>query len=148
MMRTFVSVVLSMSLVLALACCRGEKLPSRDQIPVLRQTLGNLERALAARSAVAIDSMASVDMVELGLSSDSLMGLVYGPERNFSFVRLGNYEIFYDRERSVIDCEIQDSSKAPGRPIKLYFKLDGKRWLLTRFEVAKRDSADVSDTSR
>jgi hypothetical protein len=148
MMRTLVGVGLSLSLILALVCCRGDKLPSRDQIPVLRQTLGNLERAIAARSAVAIDSMASVDMVELGLSSDSLMSLVYGSERDFSFARLGNYEIFYDRERAMIDCEIQDSSNAPGRTIKLYFKLDGKRWLLTRFEVAKRDSAAVADTPR
>jgi hypothetical protein len=137
----------ALSLVLTLIGCRGDKLPSRDQIPVLRQTLGNLERAIASRSTTAVDSLASIDLLDLGLSSDSLMSLVYGPNRDFSFSRLGNYEIFYNREMSVISCEIQDSSDRPGRPIKLYYKLDGTRWLLTRFEMVTRDKA-VTDTSR
>jgi hypothetical protein len=137
----------ALSLVLTLIGCRGDKLPSRDQIPVLRQTLGNLERAIASRSTTAVDSLASIDLLDLGLSSDSLMSLVYGPNRDFSFSRLGNYEIFYNREMSVISCEIQDSSASPGRPIKLYYKLDGTRWLLTRFEMVTRDKA-VTDTSR
>ncbi len=146
MRRPVCWVLIALALLPALVGCQGDKLPSRDQIPILRQTLGNLERAIASRSTPAIDSLASIDLLDLGLSSDSLLGLVYGPHREFSFVRLGNYEIFYNREMSVIDCEIQDSSNQPGRPIKLYFKLDDKRWLLTRFEVVRRDSTAVDTT--
>jgi hypothetical protein len=126
---------------LMLSGCGGEKLPSRDQIPVLRETLYRLEQAVAERNRAAIDSLLSVDILDFDQDSDSLLRLVYGPDGERSFLHLGDYEILYDNRMSLITCNVIDSAGAVTNPLRLYYKLDNGRWLLRKFEITPTSAA-------
>jgi len=124
------------------AGCDSDKLPSRDEIPVLRERVYQLEQAVLRRSPLAIDSMASIELLDAGLSSDSLLSFVYGPEDDFAFARFDNYSIFYNRKFAVVTCEIADSTGEVNRPVKLVFSKHDKAWLLKGFETVADNKAD------
>lgn len=123
------------------AGCEKEKLPSRDEIPILRERVYKLEQAVLHRSTAEIDSLASAEMLERGLSADSLLGLVYGPDRDRPFAKFDNYTIFYDRSLALVTCDIADSTADAGRPVKLIYHKYGDRWLLRSFQPAADSSA-------
>jgi len=123
--------------------CGGEDLPSRDEIPILRQRVHAVEQAIASANPAVLDSLLSVEMLDEGQSSDSLLSFVYGPERDFSFYRLGDCSIFYTKNLAVVDCFVMDSTETSDHPIKLHFKKYDDVWLLKKFERgdADRDSS-------
>ena len=99
-MRTQWLVIILVGLALIVGGCDEEKLPSRDQIPILKQKLYALEQAVDTRNRAAIDSLLSVEIldekrsryaVELnsitGLVSYTLGGKQYEPLRTESDFR-------------------------------------------------------------
>ena len=138
---------LSRSLVAAFALvicgCGGDDLPSRDQIPVLRQRVYALEQGIRSHNRAGIDSLLSVDILELKEDSDSLLRFVYGGSDRFQFKRLGDYTIFFNKDIGVVDCFIMDSTQNRDRPLRLKYKLDDKVWLLTEFGAGPPDSAKL-----
>ena len=126
---------------LMLSGCSADELPSRDQIPILRENLFALEQAIKARSRAALDTLLSVDILDVGQDSDSLLRFVYGPEDDFPFSRLGGYQIFFSHDLAVIDCFIMDSTDSRNRPLRLSYKHDQETWLLNRFQIGRPDSA-------
>ncbi len=138
----FVLVVLLPLLIMS--GCGRQKLPSRDQIPVLRGVVYNLEKALKEKDRTCLDSLLSVDILDRGEDSDSLLRFVYGSDGSFPFMRLGNYEIFYSTELAVVDCYIMDSTEQTDRPLRLNYKFDDGLWLLREFAPGPLplDSAD------
>lgn len=133
----------------AMIGCQREKLPSRDQIPVIRARLQALNEGILQQDRAAIDSLLSVSILDLHEGADSLLRYVYGPDSLFPFRRLGDYDIFYTEDRAVIDCFIMDSAEDHSRPFKLTFGLEDTLWLLRRFEpgTPKVDSTADSATA-
>ena len=123
--------------------CGGQDLPSRDQIPVLRQRVYALEEGIRTRSRAGIDSLLSTDVLDVKESSDSLLKFVYGSDDRFPFKKLGDYTIFFSKEVGVVDCFIMDSTENHDRPLRLKYKLDGKLWLLTEFQAGHPDSTKL-----
>ena len=121
------------------AGCDREKLPSRDEIPILRERVYQLEQAVLRRSPAAIDSLASAEILDAGMGSDSLLSFVYGPGGDFPFAKFDKYSIFYDNNIAVISCVIADSAGQVRRPVKLIYRKYDKTWLLKSFQA-------VSDT--
>ena len=126
-----------------MAACGEEELPSREQIPVLRARLSALQQALSERNRPAVDSLLSVDILELHQDSDSLLRFVYGPEGTFPFRQLGDYTIFFSNELAVIDCFLMDSTAGHNRPLRLIYKFDHDLWLLKEFRVGDTDSTSL-----
>ena len=123
--------------------CMKEELPSRDEIPVLRSKLYALEQGILNRNRAALDSLLSVEILEIKQSSDSLLSFVYGPDQEFPFFRLGNYEIMYSKKLAFIECFAMDSLETTTRPIKFTFKNDEGIWLLKKFEPGTLDTSSV-----
>jgi len=123
---------IALGFILAGGC--GQKTPSRDHIPVLQQRVFQLQEAIKANNRAAIDSLLSVSILSEGLDSDSLLRFVYGPAGEYPFDRLGDYEIFYTKERALIKCYIMDSSACRDRPIRLIYKYEHDMWLLKSFD--------------
>ena len=126
-----------------LAACSEEKLPSREQIPVLRNRLFALQQGLSARNRGSIDSLLSVDILDYHQDSDSLLRFVYGPDGRSAFSQLGDYTIFFNNELAVIDCFVMDSTKQHDRPLRLIYKLDNDLWLLKEFRPGGVDSTSL-----
>ena len=78
--------------------CHKEKLPSREQIPILRSRLFSLQEALSQRNRSAMDSLLSADILDLHEDSDSLLRFVYGADGSFPFRELGDYTIFFSND--------------------------------------------------
>ena len=128
---------------LLLSSCGKEKLPSREQIPVLRERLFALEAGLREHNRAAIDSLLSVDILDYKQDSDSLLRFVYRPDGTFAFRKLGDYTIFFSRELAVIDCFIMDSTGEHDRPLRLMYRHDRDIWLLTEFREGHPDSTGL-----
>lgn len=127
--------VLAVSAVLSWGCMTEPEPPSREQIPLLRQQLFRLQEAVRLRNGAAIDSLLSVEILNEGLSRDSLLRFVYGAADTIPFVRIANYQIVFDNNRARIDCELVDSA-SQNRPIVLTWLLADSTWLLKRFAPA------------
>ena len=140
MTRRLLLIGLLAGLLVGLTGCGDEKLPSRDQIPILQAKLYALEQGLVDRNRAAIDSLLSVEILDIDQSSDSLLRFVYGPDDAFPFVRLGEYRIFYGNRLAVINCYVMDSTEQLDRPLELLFKNDEERWLLKEFRVGEADT--------
>ena len=123
--------------------CGGEKLPSREQIPVLRGKLFALQKGLGERNRSAIDSLLSVDILDIHQDSDSLLRFVYGSDGSYSFKQLGDYTIFFSNELAVIDCFVMDSTARRDRPLRLIYGLDRDLWLLKEFRPGGADSTSL-----
>ncbi len=121
------------------SCDKTEKI-SRDHIPALKEKLYQLQLAVKNKNIGGIDSLMSVEILDKGLSSDSLLSLVYGTDSSFEFTQFGNAEIFYTNHRGFVDCYIMDSLTERSRPLKLELKFDDSLWLFLNFEVGPRDS--------
>lgn len=131
-LSSWIALVAVASIVLA-AC--EKKSPKRDQIPVLKNRLYELQTAVKDRNAAAIDSLLSVKIISKEQSSDSLLSLVYGPGRDFAFERFGNYNILYTTDKARIECYIMDSTSSTDRPLVLFLAGEDDLWLFTSFEV-------------
>ena len=129
--------------VLIVGGCGEEKLPSRDQIPILKQNLYALEQAVLGRDRATIDSLLSVEILDAGLDSDSLLRFVYGPNDDYPYYRLGDYDIFYSNDIAVINCYIMDSTEQTDRPLRLLYKHSEELWLLKEFRVGDPDTTET-----
>ncbi|MFQ6008761.1 MAG: hypothetical protein ACE5K8_07410 [Candidatus Zixiibacteriota bacterium] len=116
-----------------------EKTPSRDLIPVLKESIYLLQEALKARNQAAIDSLMTPEILTIGQNSDSLIRFVYGSEDQFTFERFGNCEIVYTADIARISCFIMDSTSRTDRPIVFTLVNRHDLWLLKRFEAGQRN---------
>jgi len=119
---------------LLLAACAKQS-PKRDQIPLLKSRLYELQIAVKERNAAAIDSLLSVSIISKKQSSDSLLSYVYGPEGDFAFRQFGNYNILYTSDRARIECYVMDSTSSADRPVVFFLADEHDMWLFTSFEV-------------
>jgi hypothetical protein len=122
--------------------CGREKLPSREEIPILREKLFALQTAVLQRNPSAIDSLASAQMLDKGESADSLLSLVYGPQGDFRFKEFGDYSIFFGNKVAVISCKIIDSAANVSYPVKFTYKKYDKVWLLNSFKVTDEAASE------
>ncbi len=133
---------------LVLAAC-GKQSPKRDQIPLLKSRLYELQVAVKERNTAAIDSLLSVSIISKKQSSDSLLSLVYGPDRDFAFERFGNYNILYTSDKARIECCVMDSTSSTDRPVVFFLADEHDLWLFTSFEVGAGEpdtlQADTTD---
>ncbi len=125
-----------------LVTCGEKKTPSRDYIPLIKESLSRLQEGVRNQNAGAIDSLLSVDILKYQQSSDSLLNFVYGPARLFTFESFGQPVIIYTDEVAKVECYAMDSTHQTNRPIVLTFIHSSDQWLLSRFEIdlAARDS--------
>jgi len=122
--------------------CGKEKTPSRDHIPLIKERLSRLQEGVKNKSAAAIDSVLSVNILKNQQSSDSLLKFVYGAEGLFSFESFGQPVIIYTDEVAKVEAYIMDSTHQTERPVIFTFIFDDDQWLLNKFEpdTSKRDS--------
>lgn len=108
--------------------------PSRDHIPAIRVQVLKLQNAMKQSNRAAIDSVSSVELLDAGLSSDSLLRFAYGSNGEFPFGRLADVRIAYTANRARVDCAMVDTADLQPRPLVLTFALTDSLWLLKRFD--------------
>jgi len=132
--HTLLRSALLLGTAILLTACGKEKMPNRDYIPQLRSQLNNLQIAVQERDRARIDSMLSVQILDIKENSDSLLSFVYGPSGDFAFTHFGDAEIFYTDDKARIDAYIMDSTDSRNRPVTFTLIREHGMWLLKRFE--------------
>jgi len=138
---------------LLVASCGPEKTPDRNQIPIIKGRVYDLQEAVKAKDRAGIDSLLSVQILDLGLSSDSLLNFVYNFDgAYFPFERFGDYRIFYTHNIARVDCYLMDSTSRTDRPFSMTMVKEHDLWLLKRFQAGLPDSmgletGDTVDTN-
>jgi len=126
--------IIVMSLVVG---CADTDPPSREHIPLLRKALQRLGETVVAQNRAAIDSLLSVQILDQGQNSDSLLRFVYGPGRDFAFTGFALGEMTYRNKAARIDCFVADTSMRKDRPVVLTMVFEHDRWLLKRFDAGE-----------
>jgi hypothetical protein len=121
---------------LVLTSC-GERAPKRDQVEIIKGQFSRLQSALKDRNRVVLDSLSSRDMVDDGLTVDSLLRFVGGTESPHAFDHFGRYEFVYNSKKARVDCPLVDSTGHEYGAVTLTFARSGDTWLLKRFETAQ-----------
>ena len=142
MIKTMIRAMPIFLMAVSIISCGKEKTPSRDHIPLIKERLSRLQEGVKNKSAAAIDSVLSVNILKNQQSSDSLLKFVYGAEGLFSFESFGQPVIIYTDEVAKVEAYIMDSTHQTERPVIFTFIFDDDQWLLNKFEpdTSKRDS--------
>lgn len=135
MIRMSIGIVLLLTAVLfiVVGCDEEPSTPPRDQIPVLKEAVYNLQERVKERNRAAIDSLLSAKILDNKQSTDSLLSYVYGPHGDYAFTQFGRCEIFYTKDNAEARCYIMDTSRTSNRPIRFSFILQDSTWLLESF---------------
>jgi hypothetical protein len=118
-----------------LVSCGEEKTPSRDHIPLIKESIARLQKGVIDRNPAALDSLMSVDILKYKQSSDSLLKFIHGPNDEYGFNSFSQADIVYTDEIAKVECLLKGSDTAILRPITLTFVYDHDMWLLSRFEI-------------
>lgn len=127
------NLVLSLAVLLLLTLACAKKNPPRDEIPVIKDLLAKLDRAVKEQNAAAIDSLIIGEALNQGYSSTKILDDVYDGGRGF--YTFGRREFFYTRDRGVVNCFIMADSADIGRPIEITLIKTGDRWLIKKFDL-------------
>lgn len=137
----YAKTVAIVSAALLLLSCGKKRTPNRDEIPVIKGQMYDLQEAVKAKDRAAIDSLLSVQILDLGLNSDSLLNFVYNVDgAYFPFERFGDYRIIYVDDKARIDCYLMDSTSRTDRPFSMTMVKEHGLWLLKRFQAELPDS--------
>ena len=120
---------------LVIAAC-GERTPKRDYMTIIKDRFDRLQAALREKNGAALDSLSSREMIDDGMTVDSLLGFVSGADRTHVFGRFGKYEIIYNNKKARIDCPLVDTAGQVYQAVTLTFAREKDDWKLKRFEPA------------
>lgn len=136
MLRRFaVSCITILTVMILIQAC-AEKVPSRDEIPLIKGLLGKFQTAIMEKNRAAIDSLMYFEAVELGYSSQKILEDVYGVDNDRQFYGFGGKEIIYVDDKGSVKCTlVADTTKGEGLPAEITIIKKGNSWLVKRFDL-------------
>lgn len=145
--KTAATALLILSLTTAIGCDQ-QMTPPRDQIPIIKEAVYQLQARVQIQDRAAIDSLLSAEILDNQQSSDSLLSYIYGPTGDFAFEQFGACDIAYTSDNAEATCFIMDGAHRKDRPIRLSFTKTDTLWLLSSFGPGIPDSAMVDTSGR
>jgi hypothetical protein len=108
--------ILAAALIGAATGCEFKKNISRDEIPIIKKSVGEIETAIRADDAAGLDSLLSNEAARSGTSARSILDFVYhsGPNDTLAeFVGFTDKQIFFRGDAARVDASIS----GPGGPV-------------------------------
>jgi hypothetical protein len=115
--------------------CSREKNPPRDEIPLIKDTMGYFELAVKDKNVAAMDSLMSNDAAKLGYSARSILSEVYPDSAESTFFSFGKRSFAYTKDKAAVNCFIMADSTDSGRPVEITLVKSHDRWLVKRFDL-------------
>ena len=131
-MKKVVTVLIVGLMFIGLSACTREKKLSREELPLIKETVFALEQVIRLRSDVYIDSIVSSDANRAVLSPDSLYDVIYtdGLEE---FPGFAGKRIAYRGDAARIDCFVPVSDTIE-RPVTITLHKENEIWLVKNIE--------------
>ncbi|MBN2226074.1 MAG: hypothetical protein JW763_01790 [candidate division Zixibacteria bacterium] len=124
--------IIIMVILVVFGCAK--KNPPRDEIPLIKGMLGDLQTAIAERDTVKIDSLLSPIGHDLGYSGASILAMAY-PTDSAAFHGLARKDFFYTEDRARVTCFIQADSADSGRAVEMTLEKRRDNWFIRRFDL-------------
>jgi hypothetical protein len=135
------SVIIILAAVMAAACgCEFKKNVSRDEIPIIKESVTAFENILKARNLAYLDSILSTDAAEVGTTPESIMEFVYGDGLT-EFVGFSHKQIYFRGNSARIDGKITGPD-GPTREVTITMRKHGEVWLLKKIEPRVEDAGE------
>jgi hypothetical protein len=115
--------------------CERKKNPPRDEIPAIKDLLGEFERAVKEKNGAAMDSLMIAEAAELGYSSSGILAEVYSESNQGTFYTFGGRSFSYTKKKALVNCFIMADSADSGRSVEITLVKAGDRWLIKRFDL-------------
>ncbi len=122
--------ILIAALIAALVGCEFKKNISREEIPIIKQSIGKMETAIRADDDAGLDSLLSGEAAESGTTARSILDFVYHAGENDTlteFVGFGDKQIFFRGDAARVDASISGPD-GPVADVTITLKKEDDIW--------------------
>jgi hypothetical protein len=105
---------------------------TRDEIPLIKDSMMALENVVKARNTIYLDSLLCSEASSVGTSPETILSFIYDNDTG-EFTGFTGRQIFYRNDAARVDCTVS-GSEGPIKEITLTFKKENDVWLLKRIE--------------
>jgi len=133
--QIILSVMLALSMSIIILTCGKDEGPSRDEIPLIKNTLAQLEDAVKNHNALKIDSLISPEALGLGYSPEQILADIYPDSSKASFLSFGDRNFLYVEDKALVNCLIISDTTDPGRPVEITLAKNEGVWLIKKFDL-------------
>ena len=124
--------------------CEFKQNTSREEIPVIKESIAAFESVIRARSTVYLDSILSSDAAEKGTTAQSILDFVYG-EGLTEFTGFTQKEILFRGDDARVDCKIAGPD-GPTRDVTITLRKENEVWLIKKIEPRINDAIKNDST--
>ena len=125
---------------LAIISC-AEKNPPRDEIPLIKNLLGQFEKAVREKNPAGIDSLIIAEAYEQGYHSTKILSDIYQSGDadtdivTGEFIKFGAREFSYTKDIGFVKCLIVSDTLDIGRPVEILVVKKYDQWFLKQFDL-------------
>lgn len=112
--------------------CEFKKNTSREEIPIIKESLGAFEAAIKARDALYIDSLLSSEAAEVGTTSASILDFVYADSLT-AFAGFTQKQILFRGDAARVDCTVAGPD-GPVREVTITLRKERNIWRIKKLE--------------
>lgn len=131
-MNRLAGIIFLAAAALFVGSCEFKKNISREEIPIIKQSIAAFENVIAARDTVHLDSLLSTEAAELGMTPAAILDFIYADSLG-EFVGFTGKQIFFRGDAARVDCAITGSD-GPGREITITLRKEAEVWLIKKIE--------------
>ncbi|MCP4703158.1 MAG: hypothetical protein GY865_00990 [candidate division Zixibacteria bacterium] len=136
MNKLFKLFVTTTCLLVLISC--AEKNPPRDEIPLIKNLLGQFEKAVREHNPAGIDSLIIAEAYEQGYHSTKILGDIFGLNNAGDFIKFGSREFSYTKDIGFVKCLIVSDTTDAGfqdRPVEIVVIKKYDQWFLKQFDL-------------
>ena len=123
--------------------CEFKKNVSKDEIPIIKESIVALENVIRAHSAVYLDSILSNEAAAEGMTPEIILDLVYGDGLE-EFVGFTQKQIFFRGDAARVDCKITGPN-GPVKDITITLRYEDDVWLIKKIAPKTEDPTQEDD---
>jgi hypothetical protein len=131
-MKAFSRIIIILSVLAVLFGCEFKKNISREEIPIIKESISAFEVVIRARNTVYLDSILSSEARDAGMTPESILEFVYGDGLN-EFVGFTHKQIFFRGNAARVDCKITGSG-GPTKDVTITLRKESDVWLIKKIE--------------
>ncbi len=124
--------------------CEFKKNISREEIPIIKESIAAFESVLRARSTVYLDSILSSDAAEQGTTSQSILDFVYSDGLT-EFTGFTQKQILFRGDDARVDCKIT-APDGSTRDVTITLRKENEVWLIKKIEPHTVDAIESDST--
>jgi hypothetical protein len=143
-MRKSICIFLLCAVAVFAAGCESKKDISREEIPIIKESIVAFEKALKLRDPILLDSLLSSEARQVGTAATTVLDFVYGDGRT-EFTGFTNKQIFFRGDAARCDCTINGGG-IPAKDVTITLKKENNVWLIKRIEPRLDSPLKVDST--